>query len=307
MRFLLNTSGLISLGNCVGCYRFKEDEFEGLFIEHYLLFGKMPVAPDLGKYGLPTTRTIKHRYNLTYNEFLIHLGLPTNKRFTPRKTDEEMLEDLLMIADEVGRAPIADDLIGRDGVCGKGTYNLRFGTWTNALKLAGIKPTWCPVSDDELIDELRRFYNEHGRSPTTRDKLAYGWATFQVRFGGWNSAPTAAGIPHNENIYGTRTVGKDGITYDSISESIIADWMYDNGIKYESHVPYFSKLIADFRVGEKCYIEFFGMARIPEYAERMNIKRSLCRRKGYVLIELFPEDLTRLDEKLSFLKEGGVI
>lgn len=206
-----------------------------------------------------------------------------------------------MIAEEAGRAPIASDLIGRGGVCGKGTYYKRFGTWTNALIAAGIKPTWRPVSDEELVAEMQRFWEVNGRSPTTRDKLRYGWATFQVRFGGWNNALTKAGLPLNENIFGVKTRGKDGVLYDSISESLVADWLYENGVEYEPHVPYFQKLIADFKAGDY-YIEFFGLSKIPEYAAKMRIKRKLCERRGYRLIEVYEEDLKHLDSKLGILR-----
>jgi hypothetical protein len=240
---------------------------------------------------------------MRYTEFLDYLGLPKNKRSTPTKSDEDMLEDLRLISLELDRTPTTQDLVNRAGVCGKGTYVARFTSWSNALKLAGIKPIWCPVSNEELIGELRRFRAEQGRSPTTRDKLSYGWATFSTRFGTWSKALEAADIPVNESAYGTRTEGRDGVLYDSISESIVANWLFDNGVEYESHVPYFDKLIADFKVGPY-FVEFFGMPNLPAYAARMRLKRFLCRRHGYVLIEIFPEDLAKLDEKLAFLKEG---
>lgn len=290
------------MGNCVGCYRFKEDEFEGLFIEFYLVHGYTPSVNTLGKHGLPTSGTIRRRYDMSYNEFLLSLGLPVNKKSTGQKSKEEMLQDLKDIAEELGRVPQASDLTGRHGISGKGTYADRFGSWTNALQQAGFKPVWRPVSDEELIIELRRFYIENGRSPTTRDKLLFGWATFNIRFSGWDNALRTAGLPINSNIYGNRTVGKDGKVYDSISESIIADWLFTNNVSYESHVPYFNKLIADFKVGD-IYIEFFGLPKIPEYAAKMNLKRALCRLKGYELIEIMPEDLARLDVKLSKLLE----
>ncbi|OMC96226.1 hypothetical protein MKX34_23975 [Paenibacillus sp. FSL R5-0636] len=293
------------MGNCIGGFRISDEDLEGLFIEHFLVYGKAPSSSDIRRLRLPSIKTIKARTGKSYNEYLLYLGIPTNKRSTPTKSDEEMLADIVALAEELGRTPFASDLTGRAGVCGKGTYNKRFGTWTNALKAVGLKPTWCPVSDEELLSELRRFRIETGRSPSTRDQLAYGWATFQVRFGGWNNALTKAGLPLNENIYGNKTYGKDGLLYDSISESIVADWLYDNGVHYQAHVPYFGKLIADFKVGPY-YIEFFGLPKLPEYADRMKLKRSLCLRRGYLLIELFSEDLTNLDVKLGFLKSKGV-
>lgn len=292
------------MGNCIGGFRISDEELEIPFLEYYLLHGKAPRVSDISSGNLPSPRTIKFRTGRTYNEHLEYLGIPLNKRSTPFKTDAEMLSDLLSLAEELGRTPSCTDLVGREGMYGKSTYSTRFGSWSKALMSAGIKPAWRPVSDNELLRELQRFHNEVGRSPTTRDTLSFGSATFSVRFGCWNNALIAAGLSVNENIYGAKTIGKDGITYDSISESIIANWLYDNDIEYKSHVPYFDKLVVDFKVGD-VYIEFFGLPKVPEYAVKMKLKRRLCMLKGYSLIELFSEDLTHLDDKLGHLKEKG--
>lgn len=288
------------MGNIEGGNRFLDEDFEDLFIEFYLVNGYTPISSELGKNGLPTTTTIKRRLNLTYNEFLDKIGLPKNKISTKPKTREEMLRDLRILEQELGRTPTTEDLIGREDIKGKGTYSSEFGTWTNALIEAGIKPIWRPLTNGELITELRRFYKDNGRSPTTRDNLKYGWATFSTRFGTWNNALTSAGLPLNDNIYGIKTEGKDGFTYDSISESIIADWLYNHEIEYESHVPYHRNLIADFKAGEY-YIEFFGLHHDEEYMRRARLKQRLSERKGYKLISLFQEDLTRLGDKLDIL------
>lgn len=293
------------MGNSVGCYRF--DDIEGQFIEFYLVNGFVPAASMLSSYGLPTTATIRRRFGLTFNQFLVDIGLPLKKKLNVRKSKDEMIDDLRTLADKLGRTPKTSDLVGLDNVCGKGSYANVFGTWSNALKIAGLDPVWCPLTDDELIEELNRFYQENDRSPTIRDTLKYGGCTFANRFGTWNNALEKAGLPLNDNIYGIKTIGKDGNEYDSISESIVADWLFDNGVTYESHVPYFNKLIADFKV-DNYYIEFFGL-RTDDYLRKAKLKRRLAVIYGYELIEVYPNDLTKLDEKLGFIlndsREGG--
>ncbi len=293
------------MGNVLGGYRFKDGDFEDMFTEFYLVNGFVPTAHELGQHGLPTTATIKRRFGMTYNQFLTTHDLPINKRSSKKRSKEEMIQDLKKLADELGRVPITEDLTGREWIRGKWTYAEVFGTWTNALKLAELEPVWCPVSDDELIEELRRFYKDNGRSPTTMDKLRYGWCTFSTRFGTWNKALTAAGLPHNENIYGKKTIGKDGFEYDSISESIIGNWLYDNKISYETQVPYFDRLVADFKV-RGMYIEFFGLHHDKEYMKKARMKQNLCRKNGKVLIALYEQDLTKLDDKLGFLKKEAI-
>lgn len=287
------------MGNRKGCYRIKED-LEDLFVEFYLKNNFVPIASELSKHGLPSHATIKRRCGKTYNDFLKSVGLPVNKNTTKPKTREEMIDDLKNLANELGRIPITSDLVGRDDIKGKGAYAETFGSWSNALKEAGLEPVWCPVSDEELIYELQRFYTDNHRSPTTRDQLRYGWCTFSTRFGTWNKALKAAGLPINDGIYGIRTKGKDGVEYDSISEAKVADWLYERGVKYESHVPYFNSLVADFKVGEY-YIEFFGLMNDHKYRRKVYLKRNLCKRRGIPLIELYEDDLDKLDEKLGFL------
>lgn len=163
-----------------------------------------------------------------------------------------------------------------------------------------MKPVWRPLTNKELIEELKRFYKENGRSPTTRDKLEYGWATFSTRFGSWNKALISAGLPLNDNIYGVKTEGQDGFIYDSISEAIVADWLYDNNVNYEPHVPYHRELIADFKAGDY-YIEFFGLHHDEDYMRKVKLKQRLSEKKGYKLISLFEDDLNKLDERLGIL------
>jgi hypothetical protein len=289
------------MGNCLGCYRFKDEDIEDLFIEYYLVHGKIPPQNELAKHGLPSHRTIKRRFGITVNEYLERIGIPINKKTVKRKSREEMIQDLLKLHSELKRTPRATDLNGRKDMCGKNAYSLEFGSWNNALKEAGIPHNWRRVTDEEIISVLVDFYKKNGRSPTTRDKLEVGWSTIANRFGTWNKALEAAGLPCNENIYSYKTKGLDGIEYDSVSEAMVADWLYKNNIKYESHVPYFRSLIADFKVGEY-YIEFFGL-KSEEYMNKVKLKKRLCEKNGYKLIEIYPEDLRNLDEKLGFLRE----
>jgi hypothetical protein len=52
------------------------------------------------------------------------------------------------------------------------------------------------ISDEELLDSLRAFYKAHGRAPAMRDFP--GGPTYEYRFGSWNAALRAAGLPINK-------------------------------------------------------------------------------------------------------------
>jgi sulfur relay (sulfurtransferase) DsrC/TusE family protein len=52
------------------------------------------------------------------------------------------------------------------------------------------------ISDEELLDKLRAFYKTHGRAPSIRNFP--GGPTYEYRFGSWNAALRAAGLPINK-------------------------------------------------------------------------------------------------------------
>lgn len=55
----------------------------------------------------------------------------TKRIVTPKYTDEELLNLLAQFYNEIGRAPIENEF----GIPSCSTYQIRFGSWSNALKL----------------------------------------------------------------------------------------------------------------------------------------------------------------------------
>jgi hypothetical protein len=57
-------------------------------------------------------------------------------------TNKALLEHLKTVAKQLGRPPLRKEIehCGRDGVPSIGPYYVRFGSFTEALKLAGLKP-----------------------------------------------------------------------------------------------------------------------------------------------------------------------
>jgi hypothetical protein len=63
----------------------------------------------------------------------------------------------------------------------------------------------------------------------------------------------------------TKAVGLDGIEYDSISESKVADWLFSNGIDYEPHkrLPKPSKQFCDFYLPDyDLWVEYDGLQQV---------------------------------------------
>jgi len=120
----------------------------------------------------------------------------------PRYSDEDLLAAIRTVADLVGRTPTSGDYIGRSGALGlpsMATIMNRLGSWTAAVKEAGMSPgvarrsytrTWdaeaCRAALEMIVEEL-------GRVPTAahyealavaRDDLP-SIATVRNRLGRW--------------------------------------------------------------------------------------------------------------------------
>lgn len=88
---------------------------------------------------------------------------------------------------------------------------------------------------------------------------------------------------------------------------IIDGWLFDHSIEHEKEVCYpNSRLRADWRAG-KIYIEYLGLSvnydhwLNDSYHETLLRKRAICKKYNLVLIELYPEDLNRLEKLLDIL------
>jgi len=121
-----------------------------------------------------------------------------------RYTDEELINYLKKFYEEKGRVPVRRDFINSSEYPNYQNYTAHFETWNSALKTAGLKvydPFEKNYTDEQLLDELRRFKREEGRSPGQMDfnnNPEYpGFVTYQRRFGTWNAAIKLAGLETN--------------------------------------------------------------------------------------------------------------
>lgn len=127
-------------------------------------------------------------------------------------SDEELIEILQDYAKKLGHAPKVREM-GVGGVPTDFVYRKHFGTWKNALTVAGLRPSAKTYknrktfTDDELLDLLRQFYLDHGRIPSIKtvnaDKLMPSVATYRKHFGNWKRALWLAGFePEDEQVLG---------------------------------------------------------------------------------------------------------
>lgn len=148
-------------------------------------------------------------------------------------------------------------------------------------------------------DEGARLCPECGRT-LTRALVHVGFADARRVYGepGEPHAPPAP-RPARERVFVLPCV--DGHTARSKDEQRIDDWLHARGIAHERE-PKLKGMRPDWRVGN-VYIEYWGLASQQGYDARREEKLALYRKRRLRLVELFPEDLDRLEEKLGWLAD----
>lgn len=119
--------------------------------------------------------------------------------------DEELLEDLVRVANELGKDKVTIDEYNERGRFHNTTLTRRFGSWFTALEKAGLKRTRnLNISDEELFNNLVDVWTSLGRQPKyndlTNDVSRYSSGTYEKRFGGWRKALEAFVAWANEGI-----------------------------------------------------------------------------------------------------------
>jgi len=152
----------------------------------------------------------------------------------------------------------------------------------------------------ELLNIIRNTTQKLKRVPSRRELESVD-SSCKKLFGSWNNAIVAAGFQpnrsHSQRMYKrTNTVASDGHLCDSISESLVDDWLTKNRIPHEKDVFYpGTNYKADWVVSignNKIFVEYFGLANdSSRYDRSIKEKRKLCRKNKISLIAIYPQDL----------------
>lgn len=113
-------------------------------------------------------------------------------------SDEALLEDIRSVAAEVGGRPTLNNY-REHGTAAVSTIYSRFESWPDALTAAGYESCEpdSELTNEELLDELKRFADDLGERPTAAEMDEHGayWAsTYHRAFGSWNAACEAIGL-----------------------------------------------------------------------------------------------------------------
>jgi len=118
--------------------------------------------------------------------------------------DKFLLDELKRFKRENGRVPKQRDFCKKNGYISSRTYCDYFGSWNNALSLAGLTLNrFVGYTDDQLLSELQRFVDENDRVPFHDDFINnpdYPSApTYVTHFGSWNQALQKANLKLNRS------------------------------------------------------------------------------------------------------------
>jgi hypothetical protein len=156
--------------------------------------GKKPTAAQMNEKGRYWRSTYKNEFG-SWNDALEAGGFEP-ETIGANITDEELIQELKRVTDKLGEPPTFRDMQD-EGNYSPHTYERHFGSWNQALRVAGFEPDnrGSRISEDGLLDEITRLTDEFGESPSVRlmdEKGKYGSATYQRRFGSWSKAVEAA-------------------------------------------------------------------------------------------------------------------
>lgn len=178
----------------------------------------------------------------------------------------------------------------------------------NSLGLDKKQPSYASISNKDLLDILREFYLKTNRTPTKDELGTLGLPSYYIyveRFETYSNACNLADIPINSGIFNFKIYySKNEDMCWSNSEKLITDFFIDNDIYFEKEV-YYSSLCSEGDCGHsRCdwvlydgsLVEFFGMMKISEYKKVVEKKRKLCSLNNLNLIELFNNDLKKLNK-----------
>lgn len=161
-----------------------------------------------------------------------------------------------------------------------------------------------------VIHDIKLFVTNNKRIPIKRE-LQGTYKIARKSFGTWNKAIEAAGYISTPVIFSSRHTALDGHVCDSVSERIIDDWLFKNGIEHEVHVPYpgQKRLTADFLI-DSIWVEFFGIYGVSKkYTASADRKIRLALESNLDLVKVFPSDLFPVNKmkNLLFATEPNLI
>jgi hypothetical protein len=105
----------------------------------------------------------------------------------------DLLSDLKRVSEDLGKNKVTINEYEQRGIYNSSTLKRRFGSWNNALELAGLSKTLVlNTPHEELLQNLMEVWLKVKRQPRISDLTSqsskFSAATYQRRFGSWRKA-----------------------------------------------------------------------------------------------------------------------
>lgn len=155
---------------------------------------KIPQYYDIKRHGKYSYTSYINKFG-SYSNALKKIGLKYKLQRKTKNTPEikeKMIKELQRVAKKLGKTPTAEE-INKHGEYFSSTYMRFFGSWVNAIKLAGLKPRryYKKISMNEAKKELRKLEKKLGHIPSERDNRKHGKyssALYWKKFGSFKKA-----------------------------------------------------------------------------------------------------------------------
>ncbi|MDZ4854131.1 MAG: hypothetical protein SGJ26_04600 [Nitrospirota bacterium] len=108
-------------------------------------------------------------------------------------SDDELIADLQRVAQSLNSGTVPQKKYGTLGTFDYSTVTRRFGSWNNALRLAGLSlSNEVDISDERLFENLLVLWQHLGRQPRRSELSSLPSTTSQTpynrRFGSWTAS-----------------------------------------------------------------------------------------------------------------------
>lgn len=151
------------------------------------------------------------------------------------------------------------------------------------------------ITKEDLDKFLTDIRSQTDIAPSTKMIPRRYYSSVKRHYESWNKAMKIFGFVLNTQWVSRKCLScKDGHVAHSISEMVVDNWLYDNGIKHERFKRYpGSRRDCDFYLPDSGqWVEYFGLkGETKEYDKGIEEKRVMAKEHGLQLVELTCDDL----------------
>lgn len=167
--------------------------------------GRVPKRREFEVCSLTASCTTIDKYFDSWNAFLREAGLKRDIEYRQKISDEDLISQVQMLANELGRTPTAKEYDMCEYTSAMFTITVRFGGWGQFIDAAGLTRNKTGrmkrITEEELIRQVQQLAEDLGRAPTAVQfnecRYVSSANAAKSRFGSWSKFLIAAGLTPN--------------------------------------------------------------------------------------------------------------